>query len=236
MVLSSPVGATVAATDVAATRAFLSNLGAVTGGPTGTVDVVEATGRWDRAPLEGGPAALDFYVRSMGSREHVTIELGPLVMQQSRVVGPDGLPVVLIEANHRRTSLLDSSDAEVSEAHSLVWVVPSIDEPLEFFRAAGLTVAFDLPITSPAVCELMDLPGGTTVRMAMLGDEAMGPMRFELFEAPGTTQWDGVVRAGMTWPVFHADALHLPWLSVSHVSSGVHRCIAPGGVLVELRS
>jgi catechol 2,3-dioxygenase-like lactoylglutathione lyase family enzyme len=235
VVLGSPVGACVAASDLEATRAFLSDIGAVIDGERGTVDVVAGEGRWNRRPLTGGTAALDFYVRSMGEREHVTIELGPLVMKQARVVGPDGLPVVLIEANHRRPSLLDASDAEVSEAHSLVWVVPSIDEPLAFFRDAGLTVAFDFPITSPAVCELMDLPDGTTVRMAMLGDEAMGPMRFELFEAPGTQEWDGVLRAGMAWPVFHSGALDLPWLSVREVSPGVHHCVAPGGVLVELR-
>lgn len=234
-VLGSPVGAAVAASDVAATTAFLTGLGAHLYGPRGTVSVVPGAGSWERPPLGGGPAALDFYVRAVGDRPHVTVELGPLVMHQARVVGPDGLPVVLIEANHRRPSLLDSSDASVSEAHSLVWVVPSIDEALAFFRAAGLVVAFDLPITSPAVCELMGLPAGTTVRMAMLGDEALTPMRLELFEAPGSTAWDGVLRAGMAWPVFEAAALDLPWLSVERVGPGVHRCVAPGGVLVELR-
>lgn len=234
--LGSPIGAVVAATDVTATTAFLAELGAVIDGPRGTVRVVEATGTWDRQPLAGGPAALDFYVRSVGDRPHVTVELGPLVMHQARVVGPDGLPVVLIEANHRRPSVLDTTEVPVSEAHSLVWVVPSIEQTLAFFRAAGMQVAFDLPITSPAVCELMGLPDGTTVRMAMLSDQDLTPMRLELFEAPGTTAWDGVVRAGMCWPVFAADALDLPWESVLEVAPGVHRCVAPGGVLVELHT
>lgn len=234
--LAHAVGAVIAATDVAATRAFLDGLGAALDGPLGTVEVVAGSGSWDRAPLSGGTAALDFYVRSVGSRDHVTIELGPLVMRQARVIGPDGLPVVLIEANHRRPSLLDHSAAQTSEAHSLVWVVPSIDETLAFFRQTGLTVAFDLPITSPAVCELMDLPEGTTVRMAMLGDEGLTPMRLELFEAPGTQAWDGELRAGMAWPVFASDAVDLPWTSVTEVAPGVHRCVAPGGVLVELRA
>lgn len=234
--LGSPVGAVVAATDPSSTRDFLRELGAVVDGPRGTVEVVTGSGSWHRAPLEGGPAALDFYVRSVGTREHVTVNLGPLVMHQARVVGPDGLPVVLIEANHRRPSLLDHDTAAVSEAHSLVWVVPSIDETLAFFRAAGMSVAFDLPITSPAVCTLMALPDSTTVRMAMLSDDALTPMRLELFEAPGTRAWDGVVRAGMAWPAFKASAaLGLPWLSVEPVRPGVHRCVAPGGVLVELR-
>lgn len=232
--LTSAIGAAVAATDLAGTRAFLSGLGVTVDGPHGTVDVVAGDGSWERAPLAGGPAALDFYVRDLGRRQHVTVELGPLVMKQARLQGPDGLPVVLIEANHRRPSLLDDG-ADVSEAHSLVWVVPSIDETLAFFTRAGLHVVFDIPITSSPVCELMDLPDGTTVRMAMLGDEALTPMRFELFEAPGATAWDGVVRAGMAWPVFASSATDLPWESVQQVSPGVHRCIAPGGVLVELR-
>lgn len=234
--LGSPYGAVVAATDVAATQAFLRDLGAVVDRARGTVEVVAASGTWDRGPLDGGPAALDFYVRDVGEREHVTVSLGPLVMQQARLVGPDGLPVVLIAASSRRPSLLDEEPrAQVSEAHSLVWVVPSIDETLAFFREAGMTVAFDVPISSDPVCSLMSLPAGTPVRMAMLADEELTPMRLELFEAPGTTAWDGVVRAGMAWPVFRG-GLDLPWESVEEVAPGVHRCVAPGGVLVELRT
>lgn len=238
--LGSPVGACVAATDPAATLAFLRGLGAALDEPRGFLDVVSGDGSWDRDPLGGGPAALDFYVRDVGDRPHVTIPLGPLVMQQARVVGPDGLPVVLIEASARRPSLLDENpEAITSEAHSLVWVVPSVAETVAFFVAAGLDVVFDLPIDSPAVCELMTLPAGTVVRMAMLAEPALPPMRLELFEAPGTSAWDGELRAGMAWPVFApadlAAARALPWLSTSQVAPGHHHCVAPGGVLVELR-
>lgn len=233
--LASPYGAVVAAADPAVTEAFLSELGAVRDSDRGTVEVVAGEGTYARGPWEGGPAALDFYVRDIGAREHVTVALGPLVMKQARVTGPDGLPVVLIEASARRPSLLDTTDLPVSEAHSLVWVVPSIDEPLAFFRDAGLSVAFDVPITDDAVCELMSLPAGTPVRMAMLGDESLSPMRFELLEAPGVTAWDGRVRAGMVWPVCRSGALDLPWESVTEVGGGRHLCVAPGGVLVELR-
>jgi hypothetical protein len=239
-VLGSPVGACVAATDPDVTRGFLRDLGALLDEPRGFVDVVPAEGGWSRAPLEGGTAALDFYVRSVGARPHVTVALGPLVMHQARVTGPDGLPVVLIEASSRRPSLLDhDAAAEASEAHSLVWVVPSVEASAAFFTAAGLVQAFDVPIDSPAVCELMDLPDGTVVRMAMLGGEGLPPMRFELFEAPGARAWDGEVVAGMAWPVFQPTgleaALALPWLRREQVSERAHRCVAPGGVLVELR-
>lgn len=237
--LGSPVGAVVAATDAAATRAFLASLGAVTDREHGCVDVVPGSGAWSRSAFAGGPAALDFYARSVATLPHVTVPLGPLVMHQARVTGPDGLPVVLIDASHRRPSLLDSTDLPVSEAHSMVWVVPSVDEALALFVAGGLSVVFDLPISSDEVCSLVGLPAGTPVRMAMLSDEELTPMRFELLEAPGVAPWDGEVRAGMAWPLFRPaalpSALDLPWLSVTEVAPGAHRCVAPGGVLVELR-
>jgi hypothetical protein len=153
---------------------------------------------------------------------------------------------VLIDANHRRPSLLDvEPDALHSEAHSMVWVVPSIDEALPFWRDAGLAVAFDLPLASPAVADLLDLPGrDTRVRMAMLTDEAVRPMRFELFELPDDpiSASDPAPRAGTAWPVFEVSdldaALALPWQTVGPVvdvaGRGTSRCTAPGGVVAEL--
>lgn len=234
--LGSPLGAAVAATDPAQTRAFLEGLGVQLAQERGWVDVVPAAGSWQRPALGGGLAALDFYARSVADRAHETVALGPLVMHQARVVGPDGLPVVLIDANHRRPSLLDGTGADVSEAHSMVWVVPSVEETLAFFTGAGLSVAFDVPIESDAVCSLVGLPAGTPVRMAMLSDAVLTPMRFELLEAPGVTAWAGPLSAGLAWPVFADDGAALPWLSQEQVAPGVRRCVAPGGVLVELRA
>jgi hypothetical protein len=209
-----------------------------------------------RRPFDAGPAALDFYSRDLdrslaavGLRPEarVRIDLGPLVMHQTRLVGPDTTPVVLIDANHRRPSLLDTDDAALhSEAHSLVWVVPSIDEALPFWTGAGLSVAFDLPIESPAVAELMDLPRpDVPVRMAMLTDTDVRPMRLELFEFPADegAAFDPEPRAGTVWPAFEvADldaACTLPWVSVAPVvevgGQRTVRCVAPGGVVAELR-
>ena len=208
-----------------------------------------------RGPFDAGPAALDLYSRDLDrslavagvpAGPQVRIDLGPLVMHQVRLVGPDTTPVVLIDANHRRPSLLDSDDAALhSEAHSMVWVVPSIDEALPFWTGAGLTVAFDVPISSPAVAELMDLPRpDVPVRMAMLSDADVRPMRFELFEFPAdeSVGFNPAPRAGTVWPVFEvADldaALALPWVSRGPVAEVVGRptarCVAPGGVVAEL--
>lgn len=251
--LGSPIGAVVGATDVAATVAFLQGFGLdviaespagvdLASAPRGQVRVVQAPLGRPRAPYDGGLAALDFYARSLADLPSVRIELGPLVMHQARVAGPDGLPVVLIDANHRRPSRLDHDEsAGFSEAHSLVWVVPDVGATVEFFTSAGLVKAFDVPLESDAVAEIMGLPETVPVRMAMVSDEAVSPMRLELFGFPGrvTPAADPVPQAGLAWPAFEVSdleqALTLPWSSVVSVEDGVARCVAPGGVLVELR-
>ena len=224
--------------------------------PRGRVRVIEVPGApAPRGAFDAGPAALDFYSRDLSrslpalgapAGAPVRIDLGPLVMHQVRVVGPDTTPVVLIDANHRRPSLLDVDDAALhSEAHSLVWVVPSIDEALPFWTGAGLTVAFDVPIESPAVAELMQLPRpDVPVRMAMLSDGDVRPMRLELFEFPADrgAAFDPAPRAGTVWPAFEVPdldaALALPWVSAGPVREVAGRpavrCVAPGGVVTEL--
>ena len=135
--LGSPLGAVVGATDIAATVAFLQGFDLsvvatdhhgvdLASAERGRVRVVRAPTGLPRGPYDGGLAALDFYARTLGDLPAVRIDLGPLVMHQTRLTGPDGLPVVLIDANHRRPSRMDTSDAAFSEAHSLVWVVPDV--------------------------------------------------------------------------------------------------------------
>lgn len=229
----------------------------LTSADRGRVRVVEVTGApTTRGPFDCGPAALDFYSRDLASSldripaahgPTVRIDLGPLVMHQVRLTGPDELPVVLIDANHRRPSRLDTDrEAHHSEAHSLVWVVPSIDDALPFWRdTAGLALAFDVPITSPAVAELLELPRSQVpIRMAMLSDSEVRPMRLELFEFPADegAAFDPTPRPGAVWPVFEvadmAAARALPGLAAGPVvavgARAVSRCVAPGGVAMEL--
>ena len=92
------------------------------------------------------------------------------------------------------------------------------------------------------MAEIMGLPEPGPVRMAMVSDPELSPMRLELFGFPGrtTAPSDGLARAGRAWPVFEvADltaALSLPWTSIGDLDRGAVRCVAPGGVLVELWS
>ena len=87
-----------------------------------------------------GPRALDIYTTDMdGVLAELsaagwlvsgpgTISVGPVTMRQALVVGPDGLPVVLVESTHRRSSLLDEfPDRRCSDPHSVVWCVDDLD-------------------------------------------------------------------------------------------------------------
>lgn len=203
-----------------------------------------------------GPIALDVYTTdvdaSVAAAEtagwqvggRAVIELGPLRMEQALLRGPGDLQLVVIDANHRRPSRLDGHpDALHSELHSLVWQVDAgFDEALAFWRdQAGLDVAFDAPIDHPGVAEVMSLPAGAKVRMAMLADGAQAPARFELLAHRGdpVPAPAGAI-AAIAFPVADFDASvsaldgemldrpPRPW------AARAARVATPGGVVAEL--
>jgi catechol 2,3-dioxygenase-like lactoylglutathione lyase family enzyme len=110
------------------------------------------------------------------------IELGPLVMRQAMVRGPDGLPLVLVEANRRRPTVLDADpDRLHSEAHSIVWAVADVDAAARPLEQAGLPRALDVPITDPEVAKVLGVPPERAhIRMALLGDPDGPAPRMEL--------------------------------------------------------
>jgi hypothetical protein len=266
--------AVVACTDVTTTAAFLGGLDftersvrgtdAVVGPPgldglAGAVRLVAADAPPARRQAYGrGPFAFDLYttdveaslelVRALGATHGPVghVELGPLSMDQVLVHGPDGLDLVLIDANRRRASRLDASDAVHSEAHSMVCVVDSIDEALPFWRdEAGLSVVFDMPVTHPAIPQFMQLPDpDVEIRMAMVSDPAVTPMRFELFEyvdRPGAAFDGDPLRAGVVGPGWCVDDLgdalsSLPSADLLSRTAATARLRAPGGVVFELLS
>jgi hypothetical protein len=203
------------------------------------------------AGLEGdhyatGAHAFDLYTCDMAASLHRVnaagyehgpvghVELGPLVMDQVLITGPDGLVVVLIESQRRRPSLLDSDTVRLhSEGHSFIWAVDSMDEALPFWAAApGLSVPFDAPVVHPEVNRFMGLPDADAkLRMAMVCDDAVSPMRFELLEFVGRS---GAVR--QSWPL-HA-GLHAPSFGVDDLDGAV-AVLAPDasfGEVVEVES
>lgn len=216
-----------------------------------------------RGPFDASPYAVDVYTRDVAASLSLLadagfaagpvgrVALGPLVMLQARVRGPDGIPLVLIEANHRRPSRLDHDDtASHSEGHSCVWAVPSVAESLSFWReVAGMTVPFDAPVAHPEISRFLELPRpDVPLRMAMACDEAQSPMRLEFMEFEsdsGAGPMDPLPLAAgihaMEWVVADVDAaierLRLPALGRARDAHGTLAAVvqAPDGIVAELR-
>lgn len=240
------------------------------GAPGSQHGTVRVLGSVASAPAAGhyatGSHAFDLYTRDMeASLERAReagwrvgpvghVELGPLVMDQATVTGPDDLLVVLIASERRRPSLLDTDPAALhSEGHSLVWAVEAMDEAVPFWSAApGLTVPFVAPVVHPEVNRFMELPDREAgLRMAMVCDAQVTPMRFELLEFVGKhggRRADWPLLAGLHAPAFVVDdlvatqaaMLHAEFGPVveldtpAHPSARACTALAPGGVRFEL--
>lgn len=167
-----------------------------------------------RAAIEMGPLAVDVYTRDMDAsiarlddagveHGHVgTLDLGALVMRQCEVIAPDGWRLVLVEANHRRPSILDDDpDRLHSEVHSVLWTVPSIADATPGLTAFGLTQAHVFPIRHPELARIISLPApDTEMTMNLLVDDAESPIRVELCEFadhPGAPAGPGPLRGGI---------------------------------------
>ena len=146
-------------------------------------------------PYAVRPLAIDLYTRDVDRSieqaraagaelgKLVDYEVGPVKLREVETIGPDGLVLVFIEINHRRPSLLDDEPDRVhSELHSLVFVVPSMEESRRFWlEEARLTPLMDTRMEGPFISELMNLPRpNQSADFLVASDEAMQPARFEL--------------------------------------------------------
>jgi hypothetical protein len=138
------------------------------------------------------------------------IELGPVRMRQAMVTGPDGVPIVLVESNMRRASVLDTDpDRVFSDPHSVVWCVADRDAEAEWWvDNHHLTRGMDLAFSEPAVSEYLGLPRSPVpILMTMLSDEAVSPLRLELLSFPsdeGPAEEGGEIRGGI-WALRFCD-------------------------------
>jgi len=172
--------------------------------------------------MDDGPLVLDLYVRdlaaALASVEAVSHDHGPVgevpvgstVMRQCRVLGPDGVGVVLLESSQRRSSLLDDDPTRsISQVHSVLWNVPSINVALTAFAHSGLTVQFDATFPVGEVSHVLGLDAtDQSMRMAMLCVDAGSPTRLELVEWPGVdgAPYDGrALRPGVVGLTFDVD-------------------------------
>ncbi len=147
-------------------------------------------------PFASGPYAIDLYTSDIGRSTELAratgatvsvispLEIGGTPARRARVDGPDGVPVVLIQSDRRRPSLLDNAPERLhSEVHSVVWSVRRIDLASPFWKDQGLSVRSDAPVTATHLGAILGLPkDDVTVRVAMLSDGAMDPLRVELLQ------------------------------------------------------
>lgn len=290
---SSPTGAVVGATNVAAMVRFFEVFGftpsaesdlparaaralygvertledillTMAGSDRGTVRVVgPVKGALPADEYDTGAYAIDLYTRDLDASLDVVhaagydhgpvghVELGPIVMDEAHVHGPDGLRLVLTESERPWTSRLDSDPSALhSEGNSLIWAVDSIAAALEFWRGLlGVTVPFDIPVAHPELTRCMGLSESEVpLRIAMVCDEALAPMRMELLEFVGKRgrprpAWP--LYAGLHGPAFEVDDLTSARTVLSSagadvgdvVEVGARRgcsAMAPGGVRFEV--
>lgn len=154
-----------------------------------------------RSAYQLGPRALDLYtpdidsalalVAASGLATSISdigdIALGPVVMRQALFVGPDGMPVVLVQSNMARSSVLDEHPGLLfSDPHSVVWCVPERDSEAGWWQAQfGLTKGMDLGFSEPAVSTYLGLPDPVVpIHMTMLSDATVAPARLELLAFP----------------------------------------------------
>jgi hypothetical protein len=201
------------------------------------VRIVEADAGRRLADYDLGPRGLDLYTSNIERSLDVAsaagadvgpvgvVEIGPMVMKQVTVWGPDGIPLVLIENSSRRASLLDDHPDELhSEVHSLVWAVADRDAESVWWEERGTTKGMDISFDHPAVASFMRLPDPVVeLQMVMLANEANDPIRFEILQFSGH---DGAVfepgKAGI-----QAVGFTIPGTDPCHL-------VTPGGVHVDI--
>jgi len=207
--LGSATGAVVGAVDPSATISFLRRFGFDVGSrhgdevvlrsEAGAAIIVAGCDRPGSAPrdFERRARALDIYTSDIDAalasldgeaRSPIgVIELGPVRMRQAMVTGPDGLPIVLVESNMRRSSILDDDPGRLfGDPHSVVWCVADRDaEAAWWVGHHGMTKGLDLSFSEPAVSEYLGLPRPQVpILMTMLSDAAVSPLRLELLTFP----------------------------------------------------
>lgn len=193
------------------------------GRAAGAVRVVAAPATaGERDPYLRGGHALDLYTRDIAASRADAARagaqvgpladyvFGPLHLRQAQADGPDGVPIVFVEIDHRLPSLLDDdADRRHSELHSAVWSVDDLDAAIAYWRdVIGLELRSTFPIADPAVPAFMGLPRPSTLRMAVLTGPGAAAPRMELLaydDEPGAAVPVLPLRAGATVPVVATD-------------------------------
>lgn len=153
-----------------------------------------------RRPDVCGPYAWDFYVRDMAAAIDRIRALGwnfrsepqryrlfgqDFDVLECMLEGPQGLVHALVEyiPDRHRCVLSSRPDADVSEVIALVVVVPEVAAPLQVMvEGLSADVAMDEHFSGEEVERLLDLPTGSSFRMALMRGPTRRSARFELLE------------------------------------------------------
>jgi catechol 2,3-dioxygenase-like lactoylglutathione lyase family enzyme len=190
-------------------------------------------------PFDCRPSAIDIYSTDQAASMalatdagfpldgRMDLPLGPGVTLKNREhLGPDGTRVTFVAIERRRPSILDAEpDRLHSEIHSLVTIVDDIDQAAAPFIAAGLVNHSSFGFESAALSELMHLPRTVAVKMNLLGDAALTPLRLE-FLALACEPGEGSPVSN--WPL--AAGLPIPAFVVSTEFSDVMSIMSEHGV------
>jgi catechol 2,3-dioxygenase-like lactoylglutathione lyase family enzyme len=172
-------------------------------------------------PFDRRPSAIDIYTTDQPRSVALATEagypldgqmdlpLGPGVTLKNREhLGPDGTRVTFVAIERRRPSILDAQPELLhSEVHSLVTIVDDIDVAAAPFLAAGLVNHSSFGFESAALSELMHLPRTVGVKMNLIGDAELSPLRLEFLaldrqpgEGSDVSNWP--LAAGLPIPGF----------------------------------
>ena len=212
-----------------------------------------------RRGWECGPVALDIYCRDLdvacGDLAETaqispvaTLRTPTMTMRQAMATFDDSLPVVMVEATSRRSSVLDDrEDLLYSEPHSVVWAVHDHLREVEFWAQMGFAIGPSLTFENDSVGAVLGLQEpATPLTMTMVSDEAVSPIRLEVltFDAyctgPHASVQDPTSRsiAGLRCEVDDGEAAEELWVRLGGSSArevGGSGCmVSPGGVVVTL--
>jgi hypothetical protein len=174
---------------------------AAPGAETGWLRLI-ATGRASRPASVFDPRAfaIDVFTRDLAASLRLAAEagfphskaveqrLGPVVVREARVQGPDRLILTLHQLDGRRPSLLDEKPARLhSEVHSFVYSVYDTDRCATFWQeACGLERVTDVRVGGTGFALTLGLVERViAARLVLFTDAGDRPVRVQLLEFLG---------------------------------------------------
>ncbi len=218
------------------------------------------------APFDPRPFAIDLFTVDVDRSVAMATEkgwhaspitehrMGPVVIREVEIIGPDGLVVTLLQPSvGRRSCVLDLDPERLhSEVHAFVWSASELDELLPFWLECGLQKPTDVVLDTPGLGALVGVPEeDVSMRLVVLSDAEDRPIRVELVDflgREGAGQPTLPLAAGLHAPAFVVPSLEdaraaMPSATFGeaveidtslHPSQRAATVVSPGGQRFEL--